>query len=84
MSQAHAQEAAMHGGYSRAYRTLRFADVPRRPSDAEELARIGLIDSYWGTAPHGADAPAPANDDAQADGAGAPRFKTLLKRAVLL
>ena len=74
----------MHGGYSRAYEILRFADVPRRPSDAEELARVGLIDAYWGTAPRGADVPAPANDDAQADGAGAARFRTLLKRAVLL
>ena len=75
----------MHGGYSsRAYLTLRFADVPRRPSDAEERARIGLIDAYWGSAARGADGAAPANDDAQADGAGATRFRTLLKRAVLL
>ena len=74
----------MHGGYSRAYQTLRFADVPRRPSDAEELARIGLIDSYWGTGSRGADALASA-DEAQANrAAGSARLRRLLKRAVLL
>ena len=77
----------MHGGYSRAYERLRFADVPPAPADAEDSARVGLINTYWSAA-------APASNDDNAPsiyrstsiyrGQRALRLKGLLRRAALV